>query len=55
MKCMVCGEEVNYMEDFHTPHDPNCPNRCGSEDECECDNIAHADCCPDCNESDSDE
>jgi hypothetical protein len=46
--CSVCGELVD-LEVAHFPHEPDCPNRIvGVQVDCDCDLVAHPQCCPEC-------
>jgi hypothetical protein len=47
--CDVCGEPVD-EETFHWFHEPECPRAIDPEAEytCDCDLVAHPECCPYC-------
>lgn len=44
--CFVCRKPVDENE-AHWCHEPDCPNRDGKSG-CDCDLLAHPECCPDC-------
>lgn len=53
--CFVCNKpisdiDIEHLLSAHWCHEPDCPVINGCEDfECECDLIAHEECCPMCN------
>ena len=49
--CDVCGEPIFNEGEIHDYHEPDCPNygRLGCNVvECDCDGMAHPECCPEC-------
>lgn len=49
--CDICGEPIFPDDELHNYHEPDCHNyqKFGESDgNCECSGMAHADCCPEC-------
>jgi len=56
--CDICGEPIINWAGRHEYHDEGCPNfvnydayprQYPSDEPCECDFVAHPECCPQCN------